>query len=62
MKRKYYCYNCQKEYNKMVSATQPLTCDVCKEGFCELVSQKDQIPAEFTQPKVNGASVDEEKK
>ena len=46
----------------MVSATQPLTCDVCKEGFCELVSQKDQIPAEFTQPEVNGASVDEEKK
>ena len=62
VKRKYYCYNCQKEYNKMVSATDPLTCDVCNEGFCELVIQKNQIPAAFTHNDANGDNVDEEKK
>ncbi|CDW91571.1 ring finger protein [Stylonychia lemnae] len=39
VKRRYYCYLCQKEYNKMVSAVENLTCDVCNEGFCEIIDK-----------------------
>ena len=46
----------------MVSATDPLACDVCNEGFCELVIQKNQIPTDFTQANASGDNVDEEKK
>ena len=38
VRRKYYCYMCQKEFNKMVSALDVLTCDQCQEGFCEIIN------------------------
>lgn len=40
VRRKYFCYLCQKEYNKMVSALEPLTCEHCQEGFVEIVEGK----------------------
>ena len=43
VKKKYFCYLCQKEYNKMVNLLEPLKCEVCNEGFVELVEKQSQI-------------------
>ena len=41
----------------MVSATDDLVCDVCKEGFCEIVDKPGKIPGA-----TDDVQVDEEKK
>jgi len=41
----------------MVSATDDLVCDVCKEGFCEIVDRPGQLPGTS-----DDTTVDEEKK
>ncbi len=44
----------------MVSATDSLVCDVCNEGFCEVIDSRNQIPSTFTQ--WQQVTIDEEKK
>lgn len=45
VKKKYYCHHCQKDYNKMVNAIEPLKCDVCNEGFVELIESQKHLEA-----------------
>jgi len=40
VKRKYFCYLCQKEFNHMVSAMETLNCQQCHQGFVELIEKQ----------------------
>jgi DNA-directed RNA polymerase subunit RPC12/RpoP len=51
IKRKYFCYVCQKELSHMMSAYEPVNCQQCHQGFVELI---EKLPA--------AADVGEEKK
>ena len=39
VRRKYFCYVCQKEIANMMSATEPINCSQCHQGFVELLEK-----------------------
>lgn len=45
----------------MVSATDPLICDICNEGFCEIIDKASGISSEFADQQDQN-EVDEEKR
>jgi len=53
VKRKYFCYLCQKEYYHMVSAKETLNCQYCQQGFIELIEKKPPPSLDEEKQRVN---------